>query len=181
MSGSIDVESKTIFGFWLYLLSDILLFAVMFATYAVLRTGTAGGLGQGELVPLPMALGETLLLLVSSYVCGLNKHAQLRLVITFLLGALFFGAVFSDLSHLVQSGNGPDRSAFLSAYFLLVGTLLFHIAVGLLWMIVLFFQIAKKGETDATHRRGKCLKLFWHFLNLVWLGVYSWVYLIGAV
>jgi cytochrome o ubiquinol oxidase subunit 3 len=186
-----SVESKTVFGFWLYILSDVIMFSVIFAAYAVLRNGTAGAIDSSQLLSLPRALAETLLLLVSSFTCGFSqiyslesqrKFQTLALVgITFILGSLFVGMVFGDLYHLVQSGNSWQQSAFLSAYFLLIGTLLMHLAAGLLWMIVLMVQIWQRGMIASTHRRMMCLKMFWHFLNIVWVGVYSWIYLMGAV
>jgi cytochrome o ubiquinol oxidase subunit 3 len=180
------VEEKTLFGFWLFILSDVIMFSVLFAAYAVLLPGKAGGIGPGELLSLPRALGETLLLLVSSFTCGLCQclrpsRVQSLLAITFVLGALFFSSVLGDFMHLLQSGNGWDRSAFLSAYFLLVGTLLAHVAFGLLWMLVLMAQIWKKGMVASTQRRFLCLKMLWPFLNIVWVGVYSWIYLFGAI
>ncbi len=179
------VESKTLFGFWLYLLSDIILFAVMFATYAVLRTGTAGGIGPGELISLPKALAETLLLLVSAFILGLSqrkdKNQTLVIVgVTFLLGLVFLALVYAGLATLVTNGNGWQRSAFLSSYFFLVGALLMHMTAALLWMVVLMGQIWQRGITPSTQRRLLCLCLFWHFLNIVWMSIYSWVYLIGA-
>jgi len=181
-----EVEAKTLFGFWLFILSDVVMFSVMFATYAVLLPGKAGGIGPGELLSLPRALGETLLLLVSSFTCGLcqclrQSRVLTLLAITFVLGALFFSAVLGDFMHLVQNGNSWERSAFLSSYFLLVGTLLAHVAFGLLWMLVLIGQIWKKGMVASTQRRFLCLKMFWPFLNIVWVGVYSWIYLGGAI
>ena len=177
-----SATEKTIFGFWLYLLSDVLLFATMFAAYAVLRNGTAGGITSSQLISLPLALGESLLLLLSCLTCGLcrGRFVIPGLLLTFLLGLLFFSAVCADLAHLANGGSSWDRSAFLSAYFLLVWTLLAHIASGLLWMIVLLIQILKRGLIDSTQRRLMCLQLFWPFLNIVWVGIFSWIYLIGA-
>jgi len=180
-----SVEAKTLFGFWLYLLSDVILFAVMFATYAVLRTGTAGGIGPGELISLPRALVETLLFLVTAFILGLaqkhgNKQTLGYIGLTFLLGVVFVVLVYVDLATLVSSGNGFQRSGFLSSYFFLIGALLAHIGAGLLWMVVLMGQIWRRGMIASTQRRLLCLSLFWHFLNIVWMSVYSWVYLIGA-
>jgi len=176
------VEEKTYFGFWLYLLSDILLFASLFATYGVLTSGTAGGLGPRQLVPLPTALAETLLLLVSSFVCSLTPRRKkgwvmVGLAMTLALGCLFIGMVGSDFARLIQSGNSWERSAYLSAYFVLVGTLLFHMVMGLLWVLVLLGQIAQRGITDSTYRRTVCFKMFWCFLNVIWVAIYHWVYL----
>ncbi len=176
---TLEVEAKTIFGFWLFILSDIILFSVLFATYAVLRPAT-----MGEWIPLPRALAESLLLLASSFVCGLSRNpnqskAILLLGLTCLLGIVFSCAVFTDFAHLIQSGRGWESSGVSSAYFLLVGTLLIHLLVGILWMIILMAQIWQRGMMASTHRRTMCLQMFWHFLNIVWIGIYSWIYLIG--
>ncbi len=182
-------SSKTIFGFWLYLMTDCILFATFFATYAVLRNGTYGGPTAGQLVELHRVFYETLLFLGSSLFCGLVQVAALRegrhkvqtaLVLTFLLGGGFLWMVLGDFTHLIQAGNGWQRSAFLSAYFTLVGVLLMHVASGLLWIIVLMLQILYRGLTVSTHRRILCLRLFWHFLNIVWVFIFTIVYLWGA-
>lgn len=175
---NLEVESKTILGFWLFILSDIILFSVIFATYAVLRPGPTG-----EWVSLPKALAEALLLLTSSFVCGLSRNpnrskAILLLGLTCVLGIVFSCAVLSDFAHLIRIGNDWQKSGILSAYFLLVGTLLMHLFVGILWMIVLIAQIWQRGMIASTHRRTMCLQMFWHFLNIVWIGIYSWIYLL---
>ena len=177
-----QLESKTIFGFWLYLLSDIILFGVFFVTYAILRKGTAGDLHAGQLIALPKALLETFLILASSFLCGLSKNRPLPfLAMSFLLGVLFFGLVTSDLLELVQTGHGWGRSAFLSAYFLLLGVFLMHVAAALLWMLVLMACILWHKSEMSIHRRLHCLQMFCHFLNIVWVGIYSWIYLMGSV
>lgn len=183
-------SSKTIFGFWLYLMTDCILFATLFATYLVLKDGTFGGPPAKELFNLQTVLNETLVLLASGFICGLAQVSALRegrhrvqaaLILTFLLGAVFLWMVMGDFVTLVQSGNSWQRSAFLSAYFTLVGTLLMHIAAGLLWMVVLMLQILYCGLTKSTHRRLLCLRLFWHFLNIVWIFIFTIVYLWGAL
>ncbi|MBS3903951.1 MAG: cytochrome c oxidase subunit 3 [Simkania sp.] len=183
-------SSKTIFGFWLYLMTDCILFATIFAAYIVLKHGTFGGPSAGEALNLRSSLNETLVLLVSSFVCGLAQVAALRedkrktqaaLILAFLLGGLFLWMLMNDLTLLVQGGNGWQRSAFLSAYFTLVGTHLMHIVAGLLWMVVLVLQILYRGLTIPTHRRLLCLRLFWHFLNIVWIFIFTIVYLWGSL
>lgn len=186
------VEAKTVFGFWLYLLSDVLLFASFFATYAVLLKGTAGNVGAGALVPLPKVLLETFVLLFSSFTCGLSQTRALGegqrgirpvgwLGLTLGLGAVFFFLVLSDLASLLYSGHGWEKSGFLSAYFTLVGIFLAHILAGLFWMVVLLILLWRRGVTPNTHRKIVCFKLFWHFLNIIWVGIFSWVYLLGAI
>ncbi len=181
--------SKTIFGFWLYLMTDCLLFATLFAAYAVLQNNTFGGPPASELFSLQSALAQTLVLLTSSFTSGLAQVAALRedkarvitwIVVTFLLGVVFFSMVMTDFTRLVEGGNSWQRSAFLSAYFTLVGTQVMHIAFGLLWMLVLVILVWQRGLITSTLRRLTCLRLFWHFLNIVWLLIFTIVYLMGA-
>lgn len=185
-----DAGGNTIFGFWVYLMSDCLIFAGLFATYAVLSGATAGGPSGKELFDLKFVLGETALLLFSSLTFGLavlgaNKgnKAQLFgwLAVTFVLGAGFLGMELFEFNHLIHQGAGPDRSAFLSAFFTLVGTHGLHVTSGMLWMIVLVIQLLRRGLTPATTTRLMCLSLFWHFLDIIWIGVFTIVYLMGAV
>lgn len=182
--------SKTIFGFWVYLMSDCILFATLFATYAVLHNSTYGGLGAHELFSLPFALTETLILLTSSFTCGLtmlavesrDKNKVLMWIgITFLLGVSFIAMEFAEFKHLVQEGNSWQRSAFLSSFFTLVGTHGLHITTGLLWMVVLVVQILCRNLSPAILRRLTCFRLFWHFLDLVWVFIFTIVYLIGML
>jgi len=187
--GGRTVETK-LFGFWIYVMSDCILFAVLFATYAVLSHSYAGGPTSKEIVDLPGVLVETLALLVSSFTYGLavlSLHAQrkfrvlLWLGITFVLGALFVGLEASEFSSLIQNGNGLTRSAFLSAFFALVGTHGLHVTTGLLWMLVLAAKVAKDGLTKNNGTRIMLLSLFWHFLDIVWVGVFTIVYLLGSI
>lgn len=185
----IENYQKTIFGFWVYLMTDCMLFAVLFATYGVLHTSTFGGPPGKELFSLPLVLAETLALLISSFTCGLaglagNKEAKNQVVgyllLTFFLGLSFVVMEVSEFVHLIQEGNGPDRSAFLSSFFTLVGTHGTHVSIGLIWMLVLMGQIYFRGVTPITHKRFMCFRLFWHFLDIVWIFLFTVVYLMGA-
>jgi cytochrome o ubiquinol oxidase subunit 3 len=182
-------HSKTMVGFWVYLMTDCVLFASLFAVFAVLRNSTNGGPGGAELFNLPFVLVETLILLTSSFVCGLVLLAAQRkartyvvaaLVVVFLLGLSFIALELTEFRHLVQEGNSWRRSGFLSAFFTLVGTHGLHITVGLLWMIVMIVQIARKGLIDPVLRRLSLFAMFWHFLDVVWIFIFSLVYLLGA-
>ncbi len=185
-----DTDSKTVFGFWIYLMTDCVLFATLFATFAVLHGNTYGGPSGSELFDLPFVLVETLILLTSSFTCGLavlaarqqnRRQALLWLGMTFLLGAAFLGMELTEFHHLIQEGNSWRRSGFLSAFFTLVGTHGLHITVGLLWLLVLGSQLARHGLRAATTRRLTMFSLFWHFLDIVWIFIFSIVYLMGAV
>jgi cytochrome o ubiquinol oxidase subunit 3 len=185
-----DDGSKTVLGFWIYLMSDCLIFSVLFATFGVLSANTAGGPGGKELFDLPYVAGETMLLLISSLTFGLamlSLHANRQssvitwLAVTFLFGAGFIGMELHEFAHLIEEGTGPDRSAFLSAYFTLVGTHGLHVTSGLLWLLTMVHQITRFGLDDVVRRRLACLSLFWHFLDLVWICVFSFVYLRGVL
>jgi cytochrome o ubiquinol oxidase subunit 3 len=185
-----DDGSKTVLGFWIYLMSDCLIFSVLFATFAVLGGNTAGGPSGKELFDLPYVAGETLLLLISSFTFGMamiNMHDNRKdkviawLAITFLFGAGFVGMELHEFVNLIHDGASPDRSAFLSAYFTLVGTHGLHVTCGLLWILTMMHQTARYGLDDVVRRRVACLSLFWHFLDLVWICVFSLVYLRGAM
>jgi cytochrome o ubiquinol oxidase subunit 3 len=185
-----DATAKTIFGFWIYIMSDCILFASIFATFAVLRGNTFGGPSAKELFSLPFVLVETFILLTSSFTYGLamlGMHAKKKeevlawLLLTFLLGASFLGMEVYEISHLITEGSGPGRSGFLSSFFTLVGTHGLHVFIGLLWMATLMFQTAARGFTDRMVRRLTCLSLFWHFLDLVWIFIFTIVYLMGAL
>jgi cytochrome o ubiquinol oxidase subunit 3 len=184
-----DDGSKTTYGFWIYLMSDCLIFSVLFATYAVLAGNTAGGPGGRELFELPFVFVETLLLLVSSYTFGLAMLGQPAgknrvlgwLAVTFLLGAAFIGMEIHEFSKLIHEGSGPGRSAFLSAFFTLVGTHGVHVTAGLVWLLVTLHQVRRFGLDDVMRRRLSCLSLFWHFLDLIWICVFTLVYLKGAL
>ena len=181
-------NAKTVFGFWLYIMTDCVLFASLFAVFAVLRNNTFGGSSGRELFDMPYVLGETLFLLTSSFTCGLAMLAVQRkdrpktlfwLAVTFLFGVAFLALELTEFRHLVADGNSWRRSGFLSSYFTLVGTHGFHIIVGLLWMGVLMTKV-RAGLTGALVRRLTLFSLFWHFLDVVWIFIFTIVYAIGV-
>jgi cytochrome o ubiquinol oxidase subunit 3 len=181
--------SKTTLGFWIYLMSDCILFAALFASFAVLRNQTAGGPGGRELFNLPYALTETSCLLVSSFTYGMAMIAAGRnrrdwvlrwLGLTLVLGLAFLGLELHEFAELIGEGAGPDRSGFLSAFFTLVGTHGLHVTSGMIWMIVLMAHLLRRGLTEANRTRLMCLSLFWHFLDVIWIGVFTIVYLLGV-
>jgi cytochrome o ubiquinol oxidase subunit 3 len=181
-----DDGSKTTLGFWIYLMSDCLIFATLFATFGVLVNATAGGPTGNGLFELPYVLGETLLLLISSFTFGMamlgmqmRRHAQVIgwLAVTFVFGAGFIGMELVEFAKLIADGAGPHVSAFLSSYFFLVGTHGLHVTCGLMWIAVMMHQVYKFGLTGVTRRRLACLSLFWHFLDLIWICVFTFVYL----
>jgi len=183
-----DAGANTVFGFWIYLMSDLLLFASLFATFAVLSHNTAGGPSGKTLFELPYVAVETGLLLFSSLTYGLamismqhknQSQVMLWLGVTFLLGAGFVGMELNEFHHLIAEGNGPGRSAFLSSFFTLVGTHGLHVSAGLVWLIVLMIQVQTRGLTPTNEARLNCLSLFWHFLDIVWICVFTFVYLMG--
>lgn len=182
--------SRVVFGFWIYIMSDCILFSCIFATYAVLHGNTYGGPGAKELFELPYVLIETFLLLVSSFTYGLVMLAAHKgrkpqilfwLIITFLLGFGFVCMEVHEFHKLIIEGHGPQHSAFLSSFFTLVGTHGLHVTCGLIWMILLMVQVMKHGITNVTIRKLTCLSLFWHFLDIVWIFVFTIVYLMGAI
>jgi cytochrome o ubiquinol oxidase subunit III len=188
--GQHDLASLRVFGFWVYIMSDCILFAGLFVTYAVLHASYAGGPTGKEIFGLPGVLLETICLLTSSFTYGLATLAMKRgarnelvalLAVTVALGACFLGLEVSEFRRLILDGDGPQRSAFLSAFFTLVSTHGLHVTCGLLWMIVLTAQIAWKGLTTTTSTRVMTLSLFWHFLDIVWICVFTFVYLMGVV
>lgn len=185
-----DTYSKTVFGFWIYLMTDCILFAAFFTTYAVLHNNTFGGPTSRDLFSLSTAFTETLVLLFSSMTCGFAVLSALKneknravtwLVITFLLGAFFIAMELHEFNHLVQEGNSWRRSAFLSSFFSLVGTHGLHVSMGLLWMVVLMAQVFLWGVTVVTFRRLVIFSMFWHFLDLVWIFIFTFVYLMGVI
>jgi cytochrome o ubiquinol oxidase subunit III len=183
------VEMQT-FGFWLYLMSDLIIFATLFATFAVLGHNYAGGPTGKELFELPYVLCETLLLLFSSVTYGLvmvavhnrmSKWVLIGLAITFLLGLGFVSMEINEFYNLIAEGHGPSVSAFLSSYFTLVGTHGAHVTFGLIWMAVMIAQVAVKGLITPVQSRLMRLSMFWHFLDIVWIGIFSIVYLMGVM
>jgi cytochrome o ubiquinol oxidase subunit III len=185
-----DGSANTIFGFWVYLMTDCILFGVIFAVYAVLHNNTFGGPPAKEIFSIHFALAESMVLLVSSFTSGLamlstgpkdKKKVLFWFGITFILGASFLTMELIEFGILMQEGNGWQRSGFLSAYYTLVGTHGLHIAFGLLWMIVLLIPVMRRGLTPVSIKRLTCLKLFWHFLDVVWIFLFTVVYLMGAL
>lgn len=185
-----DTGGNTVFGFWLYLMTDCILFACVFATYAVLVNHTAGGPSGKDIFELPYVLGETALLLVSSCTYGFAMIAAHRgfkgqtlawLAATFVLGAGFIGMELNEFHHLIVEGFGPDKSAFLSSFFTLVGMHGLHVTAGLVWMVIMMLQVSQRGLTDRNNTRLMCLSLFWHFLDIVWICVFTIVYLMGTI
>ena len=183
-------ENGTALGFWLYLMSDCLIFAALFATYGVLGRSYAAGPTGAQLFDLTLVAINTAFLLLSSITFGFAMLAMNKgraaavngwLLVTFVLGAGFIAMEIYEFHHLIAEGYGPDRSAFLSAFFTLVGTHGIHVTSGLIWLIVMMVLVAKKGLTDRTRSRLMCLSLFWHFLDVVWICVFTVVYLMGAI
>jgi cytochrome o ubiquinol oxidase subunit III len=183
-------ENGTLLGFWIYLMSDTLIFACLFATYAVLGRNYAGGPSGAEIFELPLVAVNTGFLLFSSITYGFAMLAaqqknlgktQLWLAITGVLGACFLGLELYEFAHLIHEGFGPWRSGFLTAFFSLVGTHGLHVTFGIVWLITLMFQLGKHGIHAANYRRLACLSMFWHFLDVVWIGVFTFVYLMGVL
>ena len=183
-------SERTSIGFWLYLMTDCVLFGTLFAVYAILQANTFGGPGPKELFEPGAILAETMLLLTSSYACGLavlraragdKVKAIFWLVVTFALGTGFVAMEISEFAHLIAEGNSYTRSGFLSAFFTLVGTHGAHITIGLIWIAVMIAQLLRRGLTPHTTRRLLLFSLFWHFLDVVWIFIFSTVYLMGVV
>ncbi|TAM98002.1 MAG: cytochrome o ubiquinol oxidase subunit III [Rhodanobacteraceae bacterium] len=183
-------RNGTLLGFWIYLMSDCFIFASLFACNAVLGTEYAGGPTGAEVFDLPGLAVNTALLLVSSVVFGFamlemarqRKTAMLGwLAVAGLLAAAFVGLEIREFLAMIAEGAGPARSAFLSSFFTLVATHGLHVTLGILWLIVLMVQSIRFGLNETNVRRLRCLSMFWHFLDLVWVGVFSYVYLIGVL
>lgn len=182
-------SDRTVLGFWIYLMTDVILFATLFAVYAVLKNNTFGGPAGKDIFSMPYVLIETLVLLTSSFLCGLsvlaartgrNNQAQIWLGLTFLLGMIFILMEIGEFHSLVLDGNSWQRSGFLSAFFTLVGTHGVHIIAGLIWLAVLRAQMSIQGFTPTVVRRLTLFSLFWHFLDVVWIFIFTIVYLMGA-
>lgn len=183
-------HERSTLGFWIYLMTDLVLFAALFATFAVLRSHTAGGPTGADLFDMPFVLLETIILLTSSFTVGLailgstkgyTKQTILWLVVTFALGAAFLTLELSEFSHLIADGNSWQRSAFLSSFFVLVGTHGLHIAIGLLWLVVMVVRLLRNKFKKTDLNRLALFGLFWHFLDIVWIFIFSIVYLIGGM
>lgn len=185
-----DTFARTVLGFWTYLMTDCLLFASLFCTYAILHDSTFGGPSSKEIFSLKTAFVETMILLFSSVTCGFGMLSALKnqknkilgwLAVSLVLGASFVAIELTEFSELVHEGNSWTRSAFLSSFFTLVGTHGLHVSVGLLWMIVMMAQVYWQGVNVMTFRRLVVFSLFWHFLDLVWIFIFTFVYLMGVI
>jgi cytochrome o ubiquinol oxidase subunit 3 len=185
-----DEVAVHVFGFWIYLMSDLILFAALFATFAVLSAAYAGGPTGKDLFDLTYTFGETMFLLFSSAMCGLAMLAVHKgrknlvlggFALTFLLGLGFIFMEINEFYSMAAAGAGPERSAFLSAFFTLVGTHGTHVSFGLLWMAVMMGQVVSKGLTTPVRSRLMRLSMFWHFLDIVWIGIFTFVYLMEVM
>jgi cytochrome o ubiquinol oxidase subunit 3 len=184
-----DVASNTLFGFWIYLMTDCVLFGALFASYAVLHNGTFGGPTAHELFDLPFTLVETLVLLTSSFTCGLaligaphkaKKNILGWLGATFFLGVVFMVLELSEFRRLIEGGNTWQSNAFLSSYFTLIGTHGLHILIGLMMLVFFGWQLLRRGLDAFLLRRLACMKMYWHFLYLIWIFTFTIVYLVGS-
>ncbi|WP_226896113.1 cytochrome (ubi)quinol oxidase subunit III [Polymorphobacter sp. PAMC 29334] len=187
--GVAPVRIVVAYGFWIFLVSDIIMFAGFFAAYAVLSGATAGGPSGRQLFDLQTTAIETGCLLVSSFTCGLASIAAdvrnklwftVAMAATFVLGAAFVGIEVNELTQLVARGAGPDRSAFLSALFALVGCHGLHVTIGLLWLLTMVAQVFAKGFREDIMHRILCFTLFWHALDIIWVALFTVVYLLGV-
>lgn len=183
-------KNGTLLGFWMYLMSDCLIFACLFAVYAVVGRSYAAGPSGADLFDLQLVAINTAMLLLSSITYGFAmiemQRNRLRpvimwLIVTGIFGALFIGLELYEFYHLIHQGAVPQRSAFLSSFFTLVGTHGLHVTFGIIWLITLVFQLKKHGLNRENRRRVMCLSMFWHFLDVVWIGVFTFVYLMGAL
>jgi cytochrome o ubiquinol oxidase subunit 3 len=183
-------EGSTLLGFWIYLMSDALIFAVLFATFGVLSRRYAAGPSPADVFELPLIALNTAILLFSSITYGIamvEVEKQRMVLVLFWLGLTglyglsFLGIEIYEFHHLVSEGAGPQRSAFLSAFFTLVGTHGLHVTAGIIWLVTLMVQLPMHGFTPDNRRRLMCLGMFWHFLDIIWIGVFTFVYLIGVL
>ena len=177
------------YGFWIFLLSDIVMFSCFFASFAVLANGTAGGPKGSEIFDLRSVAAETAFLLISSFTCGLASIAadvrnrlwfHVAMAVTCLLGLGFLALEFREFADLINQGAGPSRSAFLSAFFALVGCHGLHVSLGILWLLTMMAQVQAKGFRADIERRIMCFALFWHALDIIWVAIFSLVYLMGS-
>lgn len=183
-------ENGSLFGFWLYLLSDLMIFACLFAAYGVLGRNYAAGPSGADLFDLRLVAANTAVLLLSSITYGFAMIAMQKrscngtigwLLATGMLGLGFLGIELYEFAHLIHEGAGPQRSAFLSSFFALVGTHGLHVFFGVVWLLTLCVQVAQRGLSRENMRRIACLSMFWHFLDVVWVGVFTFVYLMGVL
>lgn len=180
----------TLLGFWIYLMSDALIFATLFATYGVVSGNYAGGPGPRDIFELPLVALNTAMLLMSSITYGMGmidmeagraRATQMWLAVTALFGAAFIGIELYEFGSLIAEGVTPQRSAFLSGFFTLVGTHGLHVTFGLIWILVMLVQVGQRGLVPDNRRRLICLGMFWHLLDVVWIGVFTFVYLLGVL
>lgn len=185
-----EAGGSTLLGFWIYLMSDCLIFAVLFATYGVLGGNYAAGPAPKDVFDLSLVALNTAMLLLSSITYGFAMLASYRnkvgatlawLAVTGLFGAAFLGIELYEFAHMIHMGATPQRSAFLSSFFTLVGTHGLHVTFGIIWLVTLMVQIGKHGLNRPNLRRLACLSLFWHFLDVIWIGVFTFVYLMGML
>ena len=188
-AGPVPKRIVVAYGFWIFLLSDIVMFAAIFAAYSVLVRATAGGPSGAQLFNQGTAAIETACLLVSSYTCGWMSLAvaerrradfYLGAVVTFVLGSAFLALEINEFAEMIALGAGPQRSAFLSAFFTLVGCHGLHVAIGLIWLLVMMAQVAVRGFRANVQRRLLCFSLFWHALDIIWVWLFTVVYLMGV-
>ena len=182
--------ASTMLGFWIYLMSDCLIFAMLFAAFGVLGGAYAAGPAPKDLFDLKLVALNTAMLLLSSITYGLAmlamaqgrvRQVQAWLAVTGLFGLCFLGIELYEFAHLIHEGATPQRSAFLSSFFTLVGTHGLHVTFGIVWLVTLMVQVAQRGLTAANQRRLMCLSMFWHFLDVIWIGVFTFVYLLGML
>lgn len=183
-------EGSTMLGFWIYLMSDCLIFAVLFATHGVLGNNYAAGPSPADLFDLPLVAINTAMLLFSSITYGfamlqMERNAKMETIfwlgVTAVFGLAFLSLELYEFYHLIQEGAGPTRSAFLSSFFTLVGTHGLHVTFGIIWIVTMMVQVRMHGLIPENRRRLMCLSMFWHFLDVIWIGVFSFVYLIGVI
>lgn len=185
-----ELLNRTSIGFWVYLMTDCMVFGSLFVTFMVLRGGTADGPSGREIYDMPVVLAETIILLTSSLTAGIallglkaKRIPQLvwGLIFTYILGVAFLTIEITEFANLIADGHGPSTSAFLSAFFTLVGTHGFHIFIGLLWLLTLLMVLARKGLTAKLTRQFILFGMFWHFLDLIWIFIFTIVYLMGVI
>jgi cytochrome o ubiquinol oxidase subunit 3 len=188
--GHLDLEALRMMGFWIFLITDCILFGSLFATYIVLNGNTAGGPTPSELFEMPGVIAETFILLTSSFTSGLAVLSMNRgdrkgligwLIVTALLGASFISLEVTEFMKLVHEGAAISTSGYWSAFFTLVGTHGLHVSVGLVWMVSIMIQLKRHGITSVTRRKVSIISLYWHFLDVVWIFVFTIVYMMGVM
>lgn len=185
-----EIRSKVVFGFWVYLMTDAIMFGSLFATYAVLHNNTYGGPGIQSIMSLPHVLIQTLVFLVSCLTYGLGYVSLMKgnqgglklwLLVTFVLGLVFLTMQYNEYACILAGGHSWQSSAFFSSYFTMTGVYSLHIVVGLIWMLVLLVQLLMQGTTSTMNTRFTCLGLYWNYLNIIWIFIFTIVYLMGAI